>query len=80
MTAARERAARAAREAYDNWIAPWEEQPEYKRDDWRAVVDAVAAELGEPVHEVTCPNCATTIRARMADAPGVRVAEGGTSE
>lgn len=40
-----ERAARAARNAYDNWLSGWDEQPEYKRQDWRNVARAAVGAL-----------------------------------
>ena len=52
-----ERAAEAAARTHDHWACEWDEIPEYVRDDWRAVVRVVAAELGlpaEPVEEHEC--------------------------
>lgn len=39
--------------------------------------DAVRLVPDEPRHEVTCPSCGATIRARMADAPAEGVAPPG---
>lgn len=51
----RDQAARRARIALGNWLSGWDEIPDYQREDWRNVVDAVAEVLGYPSAKKSTP-------------------------